>query len=92
VSSFAKKTGDYSNLSSVDLLLVALTYQLCKENLPAEEFAKLKLEPSKNFVTESFFFLNLKRLIDNESKLGLPIKRLNQTLKLVNLTWTKQST
>lgn len=48
VSNFARKTGDYSNLSAVDLQLVSLTYQLCKENYTAEEFSMLKLEPSKN--------------------------------------------
>jgi len=50
VGEFSRKTGDYSNLSAVDLQLLALTYQLCKENLSAEEFSKLKLEPCKSMV------------------------------------------
>ena len=50
VSNFSRKTGDYSNLSAVDLHLLALTYQLCKENLNEEEFKQLKLEPVKNLV------------------------------------------
>lgn len=45
VSQFAKKTGDFHNLSVVDLHLIALTYQLCKENMTTEEFARLKSEP-----------------------------------------------
>lgn len=45
VSQFAKKTGDFHNLSVVDLHLIALTYQICKENMNAEEFAQLKAEP-----------------------------------------------
>lgn len=48
ISNFSRKTGDYSNLSAVDLHLLALTYQLCKENLNEEEFKQLKLEPVKN--------------------------------------------
>jgi len=51
VSEFAKKTGDYHNLSAVDLHLIALTYQMCKENLSSEEFARLKSEPPKENVT-----------------------------------------
>lgn len=48
VTLFARKTGDLCNLSSVDLNLIALTYQLCKENLSAEEFNQLRTEPPKN--------------------------------------------
>ena len=52
VGNFSRKTGDYSNLSAVDLQLLALTYQLCKENLSSEEFSKLKVEPVKPDVIE----------------------------------------
>lgn len=48
VGQFARKTGDYQNLSAVDLHLIALTYQMCKENMSDEEFALLKSEPPKN--------------------------------------------
>ena len=51
VTLFARKTGDLYNLSSIDLSLIALTYQMCKEILPAEEFNKLRKEPPKNIVT-----------------------------------------
>ncbi len=50
VSQFARKTGDYTNLSAVDLNLIALTYQLCKENMDKDEFDQLKQEPIKNYV------------------------------------------
>ena len=50
MSDFSRKTGDYSNLSAVDLNLLALTYQLCKENLTAEEFSHLRKEPVKTQV------------------------------------------
>lgn len=49
VSQFARKTGDYTNLSAVDLNLIALTYQLCKENMDKDEFDQLKQEPIKNY-------------------------------------------
>lgn len=53
VSEFARKTGDYHNLSAVDLHLIALTYQMCKENLPNEDFERLKSEPPKENVKAS---------------------------------------
>ena len=55
VANFSRKTGDYSNLSAVDLQLLSLTYQLCKENLTPEEFSQLKLEPTKASVNNYFF-------------------------------------
>jgi rRNA maturation endonuclease Nob1 len=45
VANFARKTGDYANLSAVDLQLISLSYQLCKETMEPEEFANLNLEP-----------------------------------------------
>lgn len=48
VTHFSRKTGDYSNLSAVDLDLLALSYQLCKEKYDPTEFEQLKLEPGKN--------------------------------------------
>lgn len=48
VSQFAKKTGDFQNLSVVDLHLIALTYQICRENMSPEEFGQLKSEPPKD--------------------------------------------
>jgi RNA-binding protein NOB1 len=55
VSNFAKKTGDFYNLSAVDLQLIALSYQLCKENLPGDVFEKqLKKEPTNtSFVPQA---------------------------------------
>ena len=50
VHGFSKKTGDYSSLSAVDIQLLALTYQLCKENLTSEELKNLRLEPTKKEV------------------------------------------
>ena len=44
VTLFAKKTGDYSSLSSVDLRLIALTYQLECE-LGPERGTHLRTEP-----------------------------------------------
>jgi RNA-binding protein NOB1 len=32
VSDFSKKTGDYASLSAVDIQLIALAYELCREN------------------------------------------------------------
>ena len=64
VTLFARKTGDLANLSSVDLSLIALTYQLCKENFSQEEFNQLRTEPPKN----------IQPLINaNELKLGKPV-------------------
>ena len=51
VVNFSRKTGDYSNLSVVDIQLLALTYQLCKENLSEDEFKALKLEPTNIIVS-----------------------------------------
>jgi RNA-binding protein NOB1 len=50
VSNFSRKTGDYSSLSLVDLHLLALAYQLCKESLTSDEFARLKTEPKNCYV------------------------------------------
>ena len=58
VSQFARKTGDYTNLSAVDLNLIALSYQLCKENMTAEEFGQLKQEPAKNHVIWIIYYHN----------------------------------
>ncbi|KAM3958365.1 RNA-binding protein NOB1 [Aphomia sociella] len=43
VSDFAKKTGDYTSLSATDIKVMALTYQLEKENVGVEH---LKTEPT----------------------------------------------
>ncbi|XP_055713148.1 RNA-binding protein NOB1 [Phlebotomus papatasi] len=40
VREFSKKTGDYASLSAVDLKVVALTYQLEKENVGTEHLRK----------------------------------------------------
>ncbi|XP_065202679.1 RNA-binding protein NOB1-like [Planococcus citri] len=40
VSDFAKKTGDYSSLSSTDIKLIALTYQLELENVGRDHLRK----------------------------------------------------
>ncbi|CAM2715550.1 unnamed protein product [Rotaria socialis] len=45
VTNYAKKTGDYTFLSAVDLRLLALTYQLYQENVGTEN---LNLEPKIN--------------------------------------------
>ncbi|XP_038068009.1 RNA-binding protein NOB1-like [Patiria miniata] len=44
ISDFSKKTGDYRSLSSVDVKVLALTYQLTKEHCGTEH---LKLVPEK---------------------------------------------
>ena len=49
VTSFAKKTGDYHGLSSVDLKVMALTYQLECE-LGHERGANLRTKPLLNSV------------------------------------------
>ena len=59
---FARKTGDFSNLSTVDLHLIALTYQLCRENLTEEEFNQLRTEPPKNIVRDKY--LKFKKLFN----------------------------
>jgi len=48
VTNFAKKTGDYASLSKVDLLVIALTYELAVEHLGKES---IETEPkiSKTF-------------------------------------------
>jgi hypothetical protein len=40
VSDFAKKTGDYASLSAVDVQLIALAYELCKEHNDFKELTK----------------------------------------------------
>ncbi|XP_015923343.1 RNA-binding protein NOB1 [Parasteatoda tepidariorum] len=40
VSEFSKKTGDYSNLSAIDLKIIALTYQLEKEYVGVDHLNK----------------------------------------------------
>ncbi|KAK3085277.1 hypothetical protein FSP39_000959 [Pinctada imbricata] len=44
VTEFAKKTGDYRSLSAVDMRVLALTYQLEKENMGTEH---IKTNPNK---------------------------------------------
>ncbi|XP_071784996.1 RNA-binding protein NOB1-like [Asterias amurensis] len=50
ISEFAKKTGDYHSLSSVDLRVLALAYQLTKEHGGIEH---LKLAPEKKVTLTS---------------------------------------
>ena len=40
VADFAKKTGDYTSLSAVDLRVLALAYQITKENIGVEHLFK----------------------------------------------------
>lgn len=47
VSDFAKKTGDYRNLSAVDLKVMALTYQLEKE---ANGTGHIKVTPDRKVI------------------------------------------
>ena len=49
VSEFSKRTGDYHSLSSIDLKLIALTYQLECEHGP-QKGADIKTEPSSGEV------------------------------------------
>ena len=44
MTDFAKKTGDYGSLSAVDIRVMALTYQLEKENVGTEH---IKTVPEK---------------------------------------------
>ena len=50
VSEFAKKTGDYRSLSLTDLKVIALVYDLEKENVGTEH---LKSAPEKNVSWQS---------------------------------------
>ncbi|KAL4235177.1 Nin1 binding protein [Mactra antiquata] len=50
VTEFSKKTGDYRNLSAVDLKVMALAYQLEKEFVGTDH---IKLEPDKKIVWDS---------------------------------------
>ena len=54
VTGFAKKTGDYGALSSVDLKLISLTYQLHCE-LDPQAASQLRQEPLKQV---NFFYFN----------------------------------
>ena len=45
MTEFSKKTGDYRNLSAVDIRLIALTYQLEKEHCGADH---IKTVPEKS--------------------------------------------
>ena len=45
VTDFSKKTGDYRNLSAVDIRLIALTYQLEKEHCGSDH---IKTVPEKS--------------------------------------------
>ncbi|GFY51068.1 RNA-binding protein NOB1 [Trichonephila inaurata madagascariensis] len=50
IMDFSKKTGDYGSLSAVDQKLLALTYQLEKENVGTEHLnkdPKLKVQPTR---------------------------------------------
>ncbi len=51
VTDFAKKTGDFGSLSTVDMKLMALTYQLACEQEP-EKAADLRKAPYKEVTFE----------------------------------------
>ena len=48
VTEFAKKTGDYRSLSVVDIKVLALTYQLEKENVGTDH---IKITPDRKVYT-----------------------------------------
>ncbi|XP_017876547.1 RNA-binding protein NOB1 isoform X2 [Ceratina calcarata] len=50
VTEFAKKTGDYISLSATDIKVIALTYQLEKENIGTDH---LRTEPEVSQTTDS---------------------------------------
>lgn len=59
VLEFSKKTGDFATLSTVDLQIIALTYQLEKENVGTDH---LHTEPSRNVCFCHFFFSLIKNM------------------------------
>ncbi|KAF8793797.1 RNA-binding protein NOB1-like [Argiope bruennichi] len=86
VVEYSKKTGDYANLSLVDLQVLALTYQLVKENIGTDHLnkdpkCKVSDKPAFSDVQLSGFYIpkkDLKDLPENEANDSTELSELLQ--------------